>query len=64
MKLAKDKVSFSIRLAAFQASGAADTRNLKPYISYFTYIFLGCLRQHSQIMPFTSPFANRLLKSE
>jgi hypothetical protein len=25
MKLAKDKVSFKIRLAAFQASGGADT---------------------------------------
>ncbi len=30
MKLAKDKVSFKIRLAAFQVSGGADTRCLKP----------------------------------
>ncbi len=28
MKLAKDKVSFKIRLAAFQASGGADTWHL------------------------------------
>ena len=30
MKLAKDKVSFKIRLAAFQASGWADTWHLEP----------------------------------
>ena len=30
MKLAKDKVFFKIRLAAFQASGGADTWHLKP----------------------------------
>jgi hypothetical protein len=30
MKLAKDKVSFKIRLAAFQASGGADTWHAKP----------------------------------
>ncbi len=29
MKLTKDKVSFKIRLAAFQATGEADTRNLE-----------------------------------
>jgi hypothetical protein len=30
MKLAKDKVSFKIKLAAFQASGGAEHRHLKP----------------------------------
>jgi hypothetical protein len=30
MKLAKDKVSFKIRPASFQASGGADTRNPTP----------------------------------
>jgi hypothetical protein len=30
MKLAKDKVYFKIRLAAFQASGGADTSTLMP----------------------------------
>ena len=34
MKLAKDKVSFKIRLAAFQARGGADTRHLKPSVFY------------------------------
>jgi hypothetical protein len=35
MKPSKDKVSFEIRLAAFQASGGADppaAEHLKPYI--------------------------------
>jgi hypothetical protein len=32
MKLAKDKVSFSMRLAAYQARGGADTRHLKPSV--------------------------------
>jgi hypothetical protein len=32
MKLARDNVSFKIRLAAFQAGGGADTRHVPPVL--------------------------------